>query len=286
LITSKEADENTASTYGYCQILPWNKEAVNKNPLQVQLPDMFFSQRHRKASVVVNRQPAQIFFQMEATPLATPLVIPNTDYSADEFIGWGLLPGMDIAGKFCFGEREISLDKNWYCYHDHNYGRFRWGGSVGWLWWVVNVPAESNLANLTYVFHQGNPNAAEKGMPYLFVYENYHLIKVFSGTSLTVDIKWHEQEIHPIRLPGFLTPLFADRPTATLECIEVSGGDDADEIDLRMTVLSNVEIILPDNKKRQYTFLKETNGKTEVYHRINGNTIQSTKGQFYAEYAC
>lgn len=286
LITTPINDSGILKTYGFCNIFPWRSDNIKTNPLEIKVPGVKFVQQHRLALLQMDQPMTGISLQIEAKPIATPLVVPDSQFLSEEFIGWGLLPGMEVNGKIGLGERNIIIDNKWYCYHDHNYGRFRWGSSIGWLWWVAHLPSAGKLPSATYVFHQGNPHDSEsRGAPYLFIYEYHRLKKVFSGNTLDIDVQWSNEKSKTIRLPGVLTPIFADRPIAMPTSIKLHGKDELDEVTLWMTVESNVEIILPDDLEKRYTFLKELNGSVDASHRIDGTTLTASKGRFYAEYA-
>jgi len=271
-------------TYGFMDIHPWEEGVLSPFPLQLSLSSVDFQLSQKEAKLTLDHPASGIQFSMTGVNCTTPLVVSEPFPYGSGFIGWGLMPGVMTNGSCQWGNRHLTISEQWYCYHDHNYGRFRWGDDVGWVWWVAVAHSPENK-RIVYVFHRSNnSDFSQVGAPYLFIYEDNRLIKVFLGSTLQLEFHWKDGVERLGILPGSMASLFGDRKVQVLQSISIYGKDDADELELNMQVNGAAELILPDNSRRQYTFLKEYTGPTRSSHFINGRKFKEIKGFFYGEY--
>lgn len=64
------------------------------------------------------------------------VVLVNNQPVADGRLSWLFVPRLRADGHLRIGDRELHLDGD-VAYHDHNWGRFRWGDDFGWEWGSV-----------------------------------------------------------------------------------------------------------------------------------------------------
>jgi hypothetical protein len=212
-----------------------------------------------------------------------PVLIPEFSPFGSGFIGWGLVPGVRVEGRLELDGLGIAIDERWFCYHDHNYGRFRWGEDIGWIWFVASVHTPAGEP-YTLVLHRGNNRDATRcGAPYLFVYEGDTLRKVFMGDAVHLSWRWSAERRRPPRLPGAMATLFAERTLLLPTGLELRAADERDALHLELSGDSNTELVLPDNRDRQYTFIEECTGQAAMQCRIGG-AERSAQGHFYAEF--
>jgi len=72
------------------------------------------------------------------TSVSQPFVVNNQPVG-DGRMCWLFVPRMRADGWLRVGGEEISFDGD-VAYHDHNWGRFRWGGDFGWSWGTILPP--------------------------------------------------------------------------------------------------------------------------------------------------
>lgn len=103
-----------------------------------------------------------------------PFVVRNQPLGEGR-INWLFVPRLRAQGWLRIGGREHRLDDE-LAYHDHNWGRFRWGDDFGWVWGTL-LPAEPGnpwsmvflqttdrdrlrcLSQALYVWHHDEPAA-------------------------------------------------------------------------------------------------------------------------------
>lgn len=283
-IPSDSPADSAYLSYGYCNSLPWSGIDLSKYPLKLNMPGLDFLISGKQVSITSFHANSGISISLKGHGLATPVPVDESFPFGTGFIGWGLIPGMAMEGTIGLADARYTVDRAWYCYHDHNYGRFRWGGDIGWIWWVANA-VDPEGHHFTYVFHRGNnSDFSVVSVPYLFIYADHTLIKIFKGPGLKLDIEMGKKPGLPVILPGTMASIFSDRHIVLPELIRLSGRDESDSVFLEMRVCSCTEFILPDNEKKQYTFLKELQGPAHARHSIGNKVSEVENGQFYAEY--
>jgi hypothetical protein len=112
--------------------------------------------------------------ELHFTSASRPFVVRNQPLG-DGRISWLFVPRLRAEGWLRIGGREHRLEDD-LAYHDHNWGRFRWGDDFGWTWGTI-LPAEFGnpwsmvflqttdrsrlrcLSQALYVWHHDEPAA-------------------------------------------------------------------------------------------------------------------------------
>jgi len=119
--------------------------------------------------------PAQgIRGELHFTSASRPFVVNNQPVG-DGRMSWLFVPRLRAWGWLRIGGREYRIEND-LAYHDHNWGRFRWGGDFGWTWGTI-LPTEPGnpwsmvflqmtdrsrlryLSQALYVWHHDEPAA-------------------------------------------------------------------------------------------------------------------------------
>jgi len=66
-------------------------------------------------------------------PRTLPAVVQNISLAPGAPLGWLILPHLEVSGLLRVGDRSCPL-RHGAAYHDHNWGRFRFGEDFGWEW--------------------------------------------------------------------------------------------------------------------------------------------------------
>ena len=272
--------------YGFMEIIAWEKKPSKRLPLELSIQgllEMELTSKNVNTAVTHSNQNFELRFKGE--PRATPIMIPELFPYGTGFIGWGFIPGLDVSGELSINGQLYTISEDWFCYHDHNFGRFRWGDeNVGWVWWVASLRTTGGQ-DITFVFHRGNnKDFSRLDSPYLFVYYNEELVKAFLGESIKMSFTWTEKPERLPILPGSMATVFSHRKVLVPKRIHVKAKDEVHDVEVIMDIEGITEIILPDYQEKQYTFIKEMNGSAKVACKINHQKVVSEKGSFYAEY--
>ena len=68
--------------------------------------------------------------------MSTPFVVNNQPLASGARLSWLFVPRLEAHGHVRIGDTRVGL-RGAPAYHDHNWGRFRWGADFGWEWGSV-----------------------------------------------------------------------------------------------------------------------------------------------------
>ncbi len=256
---------------------------VTALPLRIDAPDAHLEFRQGRFQVRLADPSAGLAIELDAFAQAQPLLVTEASPFGSGFIGWGLLPGLAAEGELRVCGEAIAIGHRWFCYQDHNFGRFRWGEDIGWEWLTAHARTEQGEA-ITAILDIRTDRAHRRlGLAYLFICLNGALVKVFVGLSLRVKWHWSSKPVLPLRLPGAMATLAGDRAVRQPVAVEIHAADEQDRFSLRMAVDAFVELVVPDNQARQYTRIGETSGSAELALQRQDHRI-TAQGLAYGEY--
>ncbi|BAZ32342.1 hypothetical protein NIES4074_48440 [Cylindrospermum sp. NIES-4074] len=271
------------ATFGTAFSLEWQPDMVRQNSLRILGNGLQLEINGKHSTLEVRDERMQLSIRFQGEAQATPILVTEDSPFGSGFIGWGLVPGLQVMGELSIGRQNFSIEQNWFSYHDRNFGRFRWGEDIGWEWFVAFATCNDGR-QITFVLDQRtNKDHSVKGLPYIFVYINHQLTKVFVGSSLYINWEWSAAAVTPVRLPGIMASLFSDRTLKVPQALQVEAADEQGRLLLNVRFETIAELIVPDNQDRQYTFIEEVTGTVEVSLFLQGQTLQA-KGLLYGEY--
>ncbi|HZD15241.1 MAG TPA: hypothetical protein VE196_08990 [Pseudonocardiaceae bacterium] len=88
--------------------------------------------------VVIDLPGHDIRGELLFTSVSRPFVVNNQPVG-DGRMCWLFVPRMRADGWLRIAGDEVRLESD-VAYHDHNWGRFRWGGDFGWTWGTILPP--------------------------------------------------------------------------------------------------------------------------------------------------
>jgi hypothetical protein len=124
--------------------------------------------------VTIDLPDKEIRGELHFTSASRPFVVRNQPLG-DSRISWLFVPRLRAEGWLRISGREHRMDND-LAYHDHNWGRFRWGDDFGWTWGTI-LPTGSRdpwsmvflqttdrsrlrcLSQALYVWHHDEPAA-------------------------------------------------------------------------------------------------------------------------------
>ncbi len=80
-----------------------------------------------------------------------------------------------------------------------------------------------------------------------------------------------------------MASLFSDRSLKMPQSLQIQAQDEQDHLLLNLNFDATLELIVPDNQSRQYTFIEELSGTVEMHLNLN-QTQLTAQGFVYAEY--
>lgn len=271
------------ATFGVAFSQPWTVDTVQRHPLRIQGKTVSLTIQDDVCLVEAADRRSQLSVQFLGQAKATPLFVTDDSPFGSGFIGWGLIPGLRVSGELSVCQQTFTIDQNWFCYHDHNFGRFRWGEDIGWEWFVAFLTDKNGRTFTLVLDKRTNKDHTITGLPYIFIYEGPNLVKTLLGDGLSIDWQWTPRPVKPLRLPGIMASFFSEQALKMPQRLDITATDDQAHLTLSIDFDAAAELIIPDNQARQYSFIEEVTGPVQMTLSLQGDTIEAT-GVIYAEY--
>lgn len=175
------------------------------------------------------------------------------------WIAWRVIPRLVLDGSLSLGGTEIAL-AGATAYHDHNWGRWRWGDDAGWEWGAF---ASSSSAEVLVVSRTTNRAHDVRG-PALLTVDAGERRRAFSGAQ--VQMSTTGTFVHAMRrVPGALAALHSDRSHSNLPAVvEIEASDGANAVSLRFVPRAVAQLIAAEPTHAGYSFLHEMVGTWEA----------------------
>lgn len=268
--------------HGASRSQPWRAGAVTARPLAIACDDAAFGFDGERIALRIAPRDLDLQLVLNAAPASTPLLVTEAAPFGSGFIGWGLLPQVHAEGRLAACGDAAAIGAGWFCYHDHNFGRFRWGDDVGWEWLVAHADCGGEAVTVVVDWRTDRRHAS-RGLPYLFVLVGGALRKVFLGPALRLRWQWHDAPALPPRLPGAMATRLADRPVRAPRAVLLDAEDERDRIALTIEVDAYLEVVAPDIRSAACARIGETSGPAALALRLDGRSREG-RGLAYAEY--
>jgi hypothetical protein len=220
------------------------------------------------ASMPLHRFSLEVEMQADARPFAFAEPFPY----GSGWMSWYGVPRLTVRGRASFDGREIPLDGA-IGYHDHNWGRFRWGDDARWEWGAMLAADGSS-----FVFARATTRDFRTitGGP-LLIADTAAGRRTFGGAA--VSILADDEFDQPLRrMPGALAALHQDwmRPPLPRRVV-IRAGDGIDRLTIELRFEAAAQIITADSAEPRYGFVHELSGVFEASGIIAGGAI-STSG--------
>ena len=196
-----------------------------------------------------------------AAPLTVPLRLPL----GEGWISWSAVSHLAAEGQVRVGGRTIALD-GCDAYHDHNWGRWRWGDDIGWRWGCFLAPG----GDPSIVIGRTYDRSHRVGHRPVLVVHSGGRRRLFTGPAVRINTAGR-LDVRPRRLPGALAALHVDRARPALPAeVHVDVDDARGRLRLRFRTAAAAQMITAEPGERGYGFIHELPGAFEASGDIDG----------------
>ena len=187
---------------------------------------------------------------------------------------WFVVPRLEASGEVRIGERLHRL-RACPAYHDHNWGRFQWGGDFAWEW-GVGLSASGNPWSLIYyrITDRGRHAVVSQG---LLLWSGARHSRTFRDGDLSVRSHGLLRTAGCLRVPRVMqlavTGSAGDLPTR----LEASARSGRDAVDVAFDLETPAQILVPnDGDDDGITNISECPARATVVGRIDGQAVAFT----------
>lgn len=204
-------------------------------------------------------------------PVTHPSLIQNVDVRDGPPINWLVVPRLRAAGTLWVRDRPYPLEGQ-LAYHDHNWGRFRWGRNFAWEWGYL-LPSDPGCP-WTAVFVRLSDRALTRVMMQgLFLWRDRNEVRMFRGRELAVTHRGllRPSKVHKVpAVMAFIDPSGAPGIPRELDVRAQSRGD---HVQLRFRGDDVSQVLVPNDDDLGTTVINEVAGELELEGTIRGEAV-------------
>ncbi|HZZ45470.1 MAG TPA: hypothetical protein VFE65_01140 [Pseudonocardia sp.] len=224
--------------------------------------------------LVISLPEQDISGELCLSPASRPFAVNNQPVGEGR-LNWLFVPRLHADGWFRVGDRRQRLDGA-LAYHDHNWGRFRWGEDFGWEWGSV-LPTDPEEP-WSFVFMRMTDRGRRRCYSQaLHVWRHHEPAGLFRHAALDVRAKGLLARPPDCTLPPPMRLVLGGVASDVPESIEITGERHGDRIRAQFRPESYAQVALPSETcLDRSVVLTETSGRARVTGVIDGADLDVT----------
>jgi hypothetical protein len=216
----------------------------------------------------------QIAADLRFVPRAIPALANNQILSRERSLSWFFVPRLAASGTVSIdGEEEEIEDAP--AYHDHNWGRFRWGDDFSWEWGsVLPRDARSQLGVVMMRVTDRARTVSRSQSLSLWRGEGHPVVFRDGDLHVRAEGRLAMLRRRHLRLPRAMSLLAAERAHDIPARVLLEGHNDDGDITLIFGAEDVAELVLPsETDGHRVVSLYEVTGEATLRGEVRGETI-------------
>ncbi len=205
-------------------------------------------------------------------PATLPTLASSVSLDASNVLRWVVVPRLFAEGWLRVGDRSQHLQRA-LAYHDHNWGRFRWGGELAWEWGYFH-PRDPGCPWDVVVARVCDGLGHRSISQTVLVWRNNRLLRVFESQETAFSAHGVRVAERPFSIPA-IAALLAPGSSSGVParfCVEAQGLSDESKLEFEPTECARV--VLPSEAQPlKLVLLNETRGPARVSGRVAGESF-------------
>jgi hypothetical protein len=210
--------------------------------------------------------------RLRLLPASTPFVVSNQPLAPRARLSWLCVPRLHAHGDVWVGENRFSL-RDAPAYHDHNWGRFRWGDDFGWVWGSVLPACSTDPWTIVFMCmtDRFRRRANRQG---LYIWHGRDAAAMWRDSVVKVEHEGLLRRRPALTLPRVMRVLRPGSASDLPRRLVIRGGQDGDELRLTFEPDDYVRLVVPDeHDELGLVVLNEVNGRVVAGGEIDGSKI-------------
>src|SRR6202012_5598706 len=221
--------------------------------------------------VVIDLPGHDIRGKLDLTSVSRPFAVNNQPVG-DGRVSWLFVPRLRADGWLRIGRQEMRFEGN-VAYHDHNWGRFRWGDDFGWTWGTI-LPAEQGNP-WSMVFLQMNDRSRLRFLSQaLYVWHHDEPAAICRHAALQTRLHNPLGRAADCTLPAAMRLLLDGEVPGVPQGIDITAARAGDSVHAEFHSQSYARLAQPSELHLdRSTVLCETAGTARANGKINGKNV-------------
>jgi hypothetical protein len=214
---------------------------------------------------------APVAARLEIRPTTRPALTRSVPLGPQEPMHWFVVPRLAVTGEVRVGEARYRL-KGCPGYHDHNWGRFSWGGDFAWEWAIVLSEQAMPWSLIYYrITDRGRHRAISQG---LLLWRRDRHCRTFRDSELNVRGDGLLRVGRALRVPRIMTLAIPGTAADIPARLEVAARSGNDALDIAIDMDDCAQVGLPNDGDDGMTIISECRGRVRVAGRVRGDLVR------------
>jgi hypothetical protein len=209
--------------------------------------------------------------ELHLTSVSRPFVV-NNQPAGQGRMSWLFVPRLRADGWLRLGDREHRMESN-LAYHDHNWGRFRWGDDFGWTWGTI-LPAEPGDPWSLVFLQMTDGRRLHYLSQALYVWHHDEPAAIFRHAAVRMRASGRLDRAPDCTLPPPMRLLVDGDVPGVPERVEITASRAGDAVHAEFRPQSYARLAQPSEVSLQRsTVLCEAGGTARMSGSINGRSV-------------
>lgn len=206
-------------------------------------------------------------------PAAAPSLTHHIRLGPGAHLSWCLVPRLSASGWLERGGRRVAFAGR-FAYHDHNWGRFHWGGDFSWDWGCA-VPEDLD-SPWTVVFARMNDRARHRTTATsLFLLKDGRYLRYFRNAEVSFASEGSMPGRPAGRVPSAAALILPDADRDVPLQTRFAAHRDADSLYGEVEGRTRGQVLVPsETDLRALVRLNEVHTRVAVHGRCAGETVE------------
>ncbi|MBM7808036.1 hypothetical protein JOD57_003873 [Geodermatophilus bullaregiensis] len=223
----------------------------------------------RTGTVAASMRTTELTGELIGTPAAPSTTLPVPLPFGSGWIGWSVTPRLHLTGSLHGAGTTIGTHAA-SGYHDHNWGRWRWGDDLGWDWAALLAPEPAPALVLSRATDRQHSSTAD----WRLTITDATTETTFAGRR--VDVRTDGRMSGPIRrLPGATAAAQTGRSRPDLPSRwQVRAVDGFDHVEAEVCATAAAQLVLAEPTGPGYSYLHEIAVTFSAEGRVRGRRVR------------
>ena len=210
--------------------------------------------------------------RLRLLPATTPFVASNQPLAPRARLSWLCVPRLHAHGDVWVGNDRFTL-RGATAYHDHNWGRFRWGDDFGWVWGSVLPASSTDPWSIVFMCMTDRlrRRANRQG---LYVWHGRDPAVMWRDSVVAFEQRGLLRRRPALTLPPVMRVLRPGSASDLPSRLVIRGRHDGDELRLTFESDDYVRLVVPDeHDELGLVTLNEVSGRVVAVGEIDGLNV-------------
>jgi hypothetical protein len=203
-------------------------------------------------------------------PTTRPALARSVPLGPTEPMHWLVVPRLEATGGVRIGNMCCQVDRA-RAYHDHNWGRFSWGGDFAWEWAVALAGRPVPWSLVYYrITDRGRHRAISQGV---LLWRRDQHCRTFRDIDVRVRSTGLLRVGRALRVPRIMSLAIPGTASDIPSRLEIQARCGIDTLDVTLDLTDCAQVGIPNDGDAEMTCISECHGMIRASGRVRGEPV-------------